>query len=176
MAFNFLDLDDKTRRFMVEEVDTATSTGNLYFSKRFNEKGNVRWPSLLREAVADYTEHWLAYQIEAEELMKELEGSHTRLGGYTVKHVPHTAAETLADGQFNRFYILGVCRHALDEGHKMVRVYRAKQSQEPRPESDALIGTSISAQEILDSLRPVQSSLGHQLLKPNSGLSVQFPV
>ena len=35
MPFTFRDLDADTRRFMVEEVDTATRDGNLYFSKRF---------------------------------------------------------------------------------------------------------------------------------------------
>jgi hypothetical protein len=174
MSFNFQNLDEKTRQLMVEEVETARATGNLYFSKRFNDLGNARWPDLLREAAAAHTEHWLAYMIEAGGLMKGVEVSRTRSGGYTTKHVPNTAAETLAEGQFNRFYIIGVCRRAIAEGKNQVIVYRAKERTEHRPESEALIGKAMSAAELITALRSVQSSLGHELLKPNSGLSVHL--
>jgi len=49
--------------------------------------------------------------------MKDFEGANTPSGGYTIKHVPHTASQTMADGQFNRFYILGLCRKARATGH-----------------------------------------------------------
>ena len=106
--------------------------------------------------------------------MKGLEGSRTPSGGYTIKHVPHTAAETLAEGQFNRYYILGLCRRALAEGKANVFVYRAKPVLDPRPESERLIGQSRDPSELIEQLRPVQSSLGHELLRPNSGLSVHL--
>jgi len=159
---------------MVEEVDKAQNADNLYFSKRFNDRGKARWPSLLREAVATHSEHWLAYMIETEGLMKGFEGASTPSGGYTTKHVPRTAEETLAEGQFNRFYILGVCCRAIAEGKNHVFVYRAKERAEHRLESDTLIGTAISAKELITELRSVQSSLSHKLLKPNSGLSVHL--
>jgi len=40
MAFNFRDLNDDTRRFMVDEIEAAIREGNLYFSKRFNRAGH----------------------------------------------------------------------------------------------------------------------------------------
>jgi len=174
MPFNFRDLDASTRSFMVEEVDAATRDGNLYFSKRFTDAGKAAWPTLLREASQAHTEHWLAYQIEARDLMTGLEGSRTPSGGYTIKHVPHTAAETLAEGQFNRYYILGLCRRAATENKAEVVVYRAKEVLQPRPESEALVGTRLNASDLIAQLRPVQSSLNHALLKPNSGLSVHL--
>jgi hypothetical protein len=174
MPFNFRDLDAGTRRLMVEEVEGATRDGNLYFSKRFNADGVREWPALLLEAARHHDEHWLAYQLETHGLLKGLEGSRTPSGGYTTKHVPHTAAETMADGQFNRYYILGVCRRAVAEGRPHVFVYRAKAVQDPRHESQALVGNSLDPAALADEIRPVESSLGHALLKPNSGLSVHM--
>jgi hypothetical protein len=172
--FNLLDLDNITRQYMIEEVDLARSSGNLYFSKRFNESGMARWAELLREAVCDYNEHWLAYQIEAEGLMKGMEATRKPSGGYTAKHVAANAAETLADGQFVRFYILGVCRRSLIEGKEYVYVYRGKVRAEHRIESDLMIGKSYDVQSLIGELRSRDSSLGHDLLKPNSGLCVRL--
>jgi hypothetical protein len=172
--FNFADLDNRTREFMVQEIELAKRTGNIYYSSRFNEAGTAQWVALLIEATRTYNEHWLAYQIEARRLMKGMEGSRTPSGGYTIKHVPHTAAETMAEGQFNRFYILGLCQRTKAEGKTHIVVYRAKERAEHRPESDSLIGTRIPLDQLLKELRDVKSSLGHELLKPNSGLSVRM--
>jgi hypothetical protein len=175
MPFLYRHLDSATRRFMLEEIETARPNKNLYYSKRFTPAGDAAWPDLLLEAARDHDEHWLAWSIEARGLMKGLEGSRTPSGGYTIKHVPHTAAETLADGQFNRYYILGLCRRAVAEGRAEVVVYRAKPVSNPRAESEALVGRRFNPSTLIDSIRPVQSSLKHELLKPNSGLSVFLP-
>ena len=172
MAFNFKNLDETTRRYMAEEIEAARRDDNLYLSKRFNTAGEREWPNLLLEAAWKHDDHWLAYQLESRGLMKGLEGSATPSGGYTVKHVPHTAAETMAEGQFNRYYILGVSRRAIKEGKDRVFVYRAKPVAQPRPESQRLIGSSRDPSELIRQIRPRQSSLGHELLKPNSGLSI----
>ncbi|MCI0561358.1 MAG: hypothetical protein MN733_22965 [Nitrososphaera sp.] len=172
MPFAFRNLDEQTRHFMVEEIEAAIRNDNLYFSKRFNSTGTASWPALLLEAARDYNEHWLAYQLETRGLMKGMEGSRTPSGGYTIKHVPDTAAETIADGQFNRYYILGLCRRALAEGKTQVFVYRAKEVHNPRSESERLIGSSYNPSELIEQIRPRQSSLGYELLKPNSGLSI----
>ena len=173
MAFNFRNLDPTTRTLMIEEIDAAIADGNLYFSKRFTDAGHAAWPNLLKQAAREHNEQWLAFQIEANGFMKGLEGSRTPSGGYTTKHVPHTAAETMAEGQFNRYYILGGCRRAV-EADGRVTVYRAKDVLNPRPESQALVGASRDAAKLIEQIRPVDSSLRHELLKPNSGLTVQL--
>jgi len=104
--------------------------------------------------------------------MKHLETRAKPKGGYTVAHVPDTAAETLAEGQFNRFYIAAICRRAIEDGHLSVHVYRAKQSDSPRSESVALEGTARDAASLLADVRSKDLSLKCDLLKPNSGLSV----
>jgi hypothetical protein len=37
-------------------------------------------------------------------------------GGITIARVPITAADTLAEGEFNRFYARALCRYALLHG------------------------------------------------------------
>jgi len=174
MVFNFINLDGEIRQIMVEEIKKAEATKNIYYSKRFNPKGNERWPSLLIEAAEKHDEHWLAYKIEEENLMIGFEMARIPSGGYTTKHGPDTASETLADGQFNRFYMISICKKALNNGMKSVNIYRAKESKQPRPESEALIGKPAAADVLIEQLSDVNTSLRNDLLKPNSGLSVKL--
>src|SRR5882672_7036480 len=116
---------------MLNAIDEAERSNNIYYSARFNEAGNEQWLPLLKEAAREHDEHWLAYQLEANVLMKDFEGAQTPFGGYTIKHVPHTAAETMAEGQFNRFYMLGLCKRASAEGVSHLIVYRARESSDP---------------------------------------------
>jgi hypothetical protein len=173
--FKFENLDDVTRASMLEAIEEAQRTGNIYYSTRFNQPGKSQWLPLLKQATQEFNEHWLAYQLEANRLMKDFEGASTPSGGYTIKHVPHTAAETMAEGQFNRFYILGLCRRARAEGISQLEIYRAKERSNPRPESQALIDTFLRIDEIESQLKETSACFRSQLLKPNSGLCVKLP-
>lgn len=173
--FRFENLDETTRAAMLEAIDEAEHSNNIYYSTRFNEAGGRQWPQLLRQAAREHNEHWLAYQLEANGLMKDFEGAHRPTGGYMMKHVPHTAAETMAEGQFNRFYILGLCKRARSEGVSHLVVYRARESADPRPESQTLDDARLSVDEIESQLKETKASFKSPLVKPNSGLSVRLP-
>ena len=84
----------------------------------------------------------------------------------------------LAEGEFNRFYIRGLCLRAIELGIGEVAVYRAKYVESPRPESDYLIGQRLPAASLLEDLR-IHSGEEEPYLKvpggPNSGLSVHLP-
>jgi hypothetical protein len=87
------------------------------------------------------------------------------------------AHEMLGEGEFNRFYIRGLCLRAIEDGIPDVEVYRAKPVDSPRPESQALIGQRIKAEALLQDLRArtnVEPALGCPP-GPNSGLSVRLP-
>jgi hypothetical protein len=158
---------------MVEEILLAQKSGELYESTRLTPAGLVAWPTWLLDAAKEHDEHWLAYQIEMAGAMKHLEARAKPKGGYTLAHVPDTAAETLSEGQFNRFYIAAICRLAIEIGKPSIRIYRAKRRGEPRPESIALEGTTRNAESLLQQVRGKESSLKCDLLKPNSGLSTE---
>lgn len=172
--FNFLNLDNTTRPFILEAISEAEQTGQIYNSTRFNSIGTQKWIPLLKEAAQSYNEHWLAYQLEVNGMMKDFENTQKPTGGYTTKHVPHTAAETYAEGQFNRCYMLGLCKRARKEGKTHLEIYRAKQVSEQRPESQALVGTTLSIVEIEAQLKKTQDSFKSALVRPNSGLSVKL--
>jgi hypothetical protein len=173
--FNFENLDEKTRGFMIEAISEAEKSNNIYHSTRFNDAGFKEWLPLLKEAAKEHDEHWLAYQLEVKRLMKGFEGAATPSGGYTVKHTPHTAAETMAEGQFNRFYILGLCKRAKAEGISQLEIYRAEKSNVPRPVSEALLGTKISTDDVEAQLLKTSDSFKSSLVKPNSGISMKLP-
>ena len=93
------------------------------------------------------------------------------------RKVPVNAADTLAEGEFNRFYLRGLCRRALENGEKELVIYRAKPVSQPRRESERKLGTTVDAEALLRDLREhlgVDSALGLPP-GPNSGLSAKLP-
>lgn len=129
---------------------------------------------LLIQAATDKNEHWLAHQAEQLGFFKDEEIKRKPKGGYTVAWVPHTASETLADGEFNRYYMIAVCDDAIAHGANAVTIYRAKERAEPRPDSAELIGKALNPTTLITELRKLPSSGVHPLLKPNSGLSIFY--
>jgi hypothetical protein len=91
--------------------------------------------------------------------------------------VPYTAAETLAEGEFNRLYARGLCIRAIRENITEVEVYRGKTVMHPRSESEFLIGRRFSPTELLNDLRNskgVEPALGIPP-GPNSGITIKIP-
>lgn len=169
-------LDDVTRPLMRSEVESDIAAGGLYESPRLSDRGNADYPSLLLDATDGGTDGSLADELNALGRLKDTETA-TRNGKTFSKKVPVTAAETLAEGEFNRFYARGLCLRAVAEGVTHVRVYRAKAVAVPRPASEAMIGQLVDAQALLNDLRQssgVEPALGLPP-GPNSGLSVELP-
>ena len=99
-----------------------------------------------------------------------------RNGKPYAKRVPVNAAQTLAEGEFNRFYARGLCRRAITEDVGSVRVYRAKAVENPRTASVEMIGAHLDAASLLDDLRThIAMDTALRLPPgPNSGLSVEL--
>lgn len=138
MTLTLVDLDQTTRDEMVREVDDDAASGRLYLSDRLSRVGRSAYPALLRDAVAHHDEGWLTVQLSQSGVMNTHELV-VRRGRMVSARIPHDATTTLAEGEFNRFYLRGLCRRALAEGGRMIEVYRAKPVREPRPQSVALI-------------------------------------
>jgi hypothetical protein len=79
-----LSLDEKEglQAAMLKAIGEAEASGDIYSSARFNEAGKTQWLPLLRQAAQQHNEHWLAYQLEANVLIKDFEGAQTPSGGY----------------------------------------------------------------------------------------------
>ena len=136
------------------------------------------YPRLLLDAVDGGTPESLASELRRGSRLNAHEVSHRQGRPYT-KTVPVNAADTLAEGEFNRFYIRGLCARALAESIDHVEVYRAKAVTNPRPQSTAKIGVLMDPLTLLEDLRihntaeAVNTALGVPA-GPNSGLSVQL--
>ena len=177
MGLHLDNLDKMTRQYMTEELERDVKNGRLYLSPRLSEKGKKDYESLLRQAIRNGNDETLAQALRSDGRLMSIERKRKRSGGATNARVPAIAAETLAEGEFNRFYIRGLCLRAIEEGIPELVIYRAKEVANPRPESQRMIGNTISAKALLDDLRAhigVDTALGLPA-GPNSGLSVRLP-
>jgi hypothetical protein len=172
MSLNLVGLDD-ARQAMLTEVERDIAAGALYRSKRLTDAGWAVYPDLLRDAITHGDDVTLTGALAQPQFWFAQEQSQSSKGKVFMKNVPVNAHETLAESEFNRFYLRGLCRVALDRGIIEVVVYRAKAVSVPRPESEALIGTSLDPAALLEDLRNsigVDTALGLPP-GPNSGLS-----
>lgn len=174
MKFNFENLDEKTRELMASEIKSDIDKDQLYFSKRFNDTGRNLYAQLLLEAVNTGDEETLAIALKANGCFAETEPRNGK-NGITYIKVPETANQTLAESEFNRFYIRGLALKAISLGQTLT-IYRARSSSNPRTESEAIIGKQVAADKLLNDLR---NSIGVDTVLglpagPNSGLSVKL--
>ena len=174
MGLNLENLDE-VRDLMLEEFEMDLKAGKLYFSDRLREDCKETYIKLLKEAIKTGNDESLAKDILRHNCLKREVVKKTKSRKTIVAKVPENAHETLAEGEFNRYYIRGFCRKALSEGLQ-VEVYRAKQVKNPRVKSQALIGKILDPEELLNDLRV---NIGVNTASgvpggPNSGLSVRL--
>jgi hypothetical protein len=176
MALHYPDLDGTTRQYVLEELELDIKEGRLYVSPRLSAKGVADYPALLRSAMESGDDTSLAAELRKEGRLNATEQRRKPKGGYTTAAVPVTAADTLAEGEFNRFYARGLCRRTQVESDRELKVHRAKEVENPRPQSEALIGSAVDPEKLLLDLRQsigVEPALGVPP-GPNSGLSVKI--
>ena len=176
MSFNFKHLTEQVRALMLDEVDLDEKSGEMYTGKTTNLAGKAAFAGLLKAAIKDGNEVTLGLSLHPGLFLQKSPRSNGR-GGTVMASVPSDANQTLAEGEFNRFYIRAVCRLALDQGCPEVEIYRARRSENPRPESQRLLGKQIDASSLLNDLRNsqgVDTALGCPP-GPRSGLSVMLP-
>jgi len=177
VSFTFDNLDMRTRGAMDQELDHDISEGTLYISPRLNTQGQALWGDLLRQTIQAHDETWHAAQLRDRALLNTHEERRKPKGGTTSAQIPVTAPNTLAEGEFNRFYARGLCARAFADGIECVEVYRGKEVVTPRPESQAMLGRRIPAGTLLNDLRTsrgVEPALGLPP-GPNSSLTVRLP-
>jgi hypothetical protein len=169
--FHFENLDDTTRYYMLLEVEESIKTSQLHLSQRFTTQGKELYPNLLREAVRSGDEGSLATALEQHQCFAEQEPY-----GTGTRRVSASAARTFAEGQFNAFYMRGVCHRAIQKGGQ-VEVYRAKQVMTERPASRYKDGQQLDPKQVLQLLRHSPSGRHRGPNVPadfNSGLSLRL--
>ncbi len=177
-SLELIHADDLTRKYMIAELDGDVRRGALWLDPRLNDRGRLYWAALLREALKRHDSAWLAEQVHVRGYLVAFERALRRdRAEYATRRVPWNAHTVLAEGEFNRFYIRGLCARGLTEGIDEVEIYRARPSSIPRPVSQELVRTRVRSAALLEDLRKhafVETALGVPG-GPNSGLSVRFP-
>ncbi len=176
MSLDLAHLDESTRQYMLAEFDADVASGTLYRSPQLTDDGQRDYQRLLRDALLTGTVASLA-----DELMRW--GSVRPLGRW--QHAKEAlpsdaltaASALLAEREFHRFYLRGLCRRAMDEGVQTLVIYRAKPATPGRATADAMIGIRITAGSLLEDLRGVFDSWPPNGLPQcrDPGLSVRLP-
>lgn len=169
--FTFLNIGQNVRSIMLSEIDNDIKTDNFFISERLNDTGKANYATFLNDAVNNSDEEALEANLD---FATHFNATSMRQGK-PVK-TPSNASTLLCQSEFNRYYIRAVCVYAIANNIDEVEIYRARESSWSRPESEAKIGTKISAQDLLEDLR---SSVGTEpMLLPevNSGLSVKISI
>ena len=178
MALYFENLDDRTRQLMVAEMEYDIVNNALHISPFLSGQGQRDYANLLRQAIESGDDETLAQDLRRHRRLIKTLPRRKPKGGYAIASTPENAAEMLSESEFNRYYIRAVARRAIEDGIPELVVYRAKPVNSPRPESEALVETTISPEELLEDLRAHPGdeppSLGVPS-GPNSGLSVRLP-
>jgi hypothetical protein len=178
MPFNYVNLDAPTRAFMVEEIDLDISSGKMNPSSWLSSSGLLEWPNLLLDAARHGNDNWLAEQLRSKRRLNATTQRRNGSGKAITCKVPETAPETLAEREFNRFYIRAICRRAIAECVSRVIIYRGQSVSTPRSASQQNIGGALDPLALLEAIRGAAQSdntavLG--LLGPNSGLTIKLP-
>jgi hypothetical protein len=194
MALTLVNLDRRVRDLMLTEFDLDLRKSDLYLPDRLSMLGREAFGARLREAIDQHDDAWLADRLRegpchdgaasgpkprapAGPYFHPREQRRRPSGGYTWAAMPENAPDILAEGEFNRFYIRGLCLRAIADGIPALVVYRAKEVRQPRSDSERKLGTTVDPRRLLEDLRThqgVDPALGIPA-GPNSGLSVRLP-
>lgn len=175
MGLKLDNLDEKTRHLMDEEFRIDQENKKLYFSPRLTEKGEQKYQNLLENAILYGNDVTLAKELKVEDAIKVKEKRILPVGGVFMAKVPENANETLAEGEFNRYYIRAMCRQAIDTGIKKLQIYNANPERITPMKFNQLIGKNLDPRELLEDLRNhsyVNGTSGIPV--PETGLTVRF--
>jgi hypothetical protein len=164
--FVFRDLNNEIRVLMVAEIEMDIRDDVLVPSKLFNDHGHSKYPHLILRAAQAFDERWLA---------GNLVGAFHECHPGTGRRVRSDQHVFFSQCEFNRFYVRAVCQFAIERPEFRARVYRARASENPRPESEALIGTFVVPEDVLRDLRTrLGTTPQFGVAQVSSGLSLEL--
>ncbi len=177
MPLDLENLDARTRSYMLAELERDVAGGTLYLSPCLSARGKVEYEDLLRVALRQGTDGSLAGELARHERVTPAR----RWGQPAASEVPDRArrdvSASLAEREFHRFYVRGLCLRALAEGIPRLVIYRAGPSTLARAHADAMVGVQIDAGSLLEDLRCAARATPPRGLPPCSDprLSVRLP-
>ena len=166
----FPDLDEQTRLIMISELEFDIRTGLFYEPLSMTTSGMISYKRLLKECFEKGT---------PETLQQKLTSSFFRETNRNGRKIPSNIREMVSFSDFNRYYVGALQRRAFSEGKKLC-AYRATQVMNERKESKLSVNKVYFDKrqigEMLELFRDYRRlfSSQHELLQPNSGLSLRL--
>lgn len=176
MSLDLPHLDDRTRHFMLAELDADVEDESLYLSPQLSEIGLRHYRRLLHISIRHGTEDSFAEALAALGAVRPpSRWQHPKAVGPA--EALADATYRLAEREFHRFYIRGLCCRAMAQGIDLLVIYRARPADLGRAPTDSMIGLRIDARSLLEDLRGASRSLPPHGLPQcrDPGLSVRFP-
>ena len=168
--YYFPDLEEQTRLNMISELEFDIRTGLFYEPLSMTTSGIISYKRLLKECFEKGT---------PETLLQKLTSSFFREKDRNGRKIHSNIRETIAFYDFNRYYVRALLLRALNEDKKLC-VYRAKQVMNERKESRLAVNKVYFDKrqigQMLELFRDYRRlfSSQHELLQPNSGLSLRL--
>lgn len=165
MALVYENLTYEIKQLMLQEVQSDVDNNSVYVSQRLEDGRCGEYVHILESSILSSHGTDEGFEQALQPLMKEVDNHGRR--------IPVNAAQTLAEGEFNKYYVRAMCVYAIQHGLDL-EIIRVRYSQNPRRESECLIGTIIGNLEgELELLR--RNDRAHlSVFGPNSGLSVRL--
>ena len=142
---------------MLEELLWAFENEKFYPSKHFTELGDKEYPRLLQEALAAGTPDTLEESLN--------------VPVYWQPGSPSNAIQTFAWDEFNKYYMRALCQLKHEHPECDLVIARGRESVNPKPGSNRLLGKTENASRFLHRLRgaPKVNPFG-----ANSGLTLEL--
>ncbi len=151
--FNFEELNDLTRKYMLMEFEAEEQGGMPYRSSYLSSAGSKMFPALMAQAIRNGNEETLEDSLRHPNYWIPFD-TRTRAGHLEKYRVnPANAARMLASSEFNTWYVRGFARRLIEEGEEFCRVYRAAPALQPRTECMIHEGQIYRLQDIYDGHR-----------------------
>lgn len=200
MARKLEDLDEQTRRWMLEELQYDLDHDSLYVSPLLSERGRREYATILKEALERHDPQWLASSLGSGDRFELTQGSRHAMTRRTaaqrtaeappdsrLEEVTVDAPVALAEGEFTRYHARGLCRRALAEGLEELELYKIDEAvtagfvirqmvgvKAPRGEP-LTAGTRVDPRELLPELRKNPEDELNVGAPGASGLAVRLP-
>lgn len=151
MGLNYTQLNESTRRFMLNEFDR----GGHFISPRLNEGGRARWLGLLKDALQYHTDVWLERELIRRNCFLAAEIVKSAMGGKTISRAinKEQCAKLLAEGEYNRYYIRAMCMAAKAREYSHLIVQQGKLIPGAAPELYKSVGSAVEIEPLLNHLR-----------------------
>lgn len=132
--YNFEELDEITRKWMLEEFRNEENSGQPYRSSRLSPEGIAICPKEMERAIEHGNEEAFVRVMSEPRCWRSSEIYQRQGRSHERRINPTKAAQFMAYTEFNTWYVRGFARRLIEEGQEECRVYRAKSAWQPRTE------------------------------------------